>query len=212
MSGFSSLGSSSGIRDDQPLSYPADAATIAVSVFAHGKREDCLVLSPGAGPQVPNATPASTFYAGSAYAPSSVLAPNNTPANTQGGDSLASPPQSFIDPRGKQTRHRFATQKSFGDLTADLQTERLTTALEAMVTANPDLVREEVGGVLENSHWQEAIEEDLMHSLVRLANLAEDDHKVDPSKTAKEHYHSRLARLLNTTSIPVDLGLLEQVQ
>ncbi|GAB7355397.1 hypothetical protein MBLNU459_g5916t3 [Dothideomycetes sp. NU459] len=177
----------SGTSADGHFSYPVDPAALADGVLAHGRRENCLVLSPHVTPTlVPNVTPATTIYA-----PSTVLGPNNTPDLTQFGEPMVSPPSSVV---------------------ANDDRECLNNALQEALNKQPSLetvMETEFDGVLENSRWQEAIEEDLAHALARLANLAEDDHKADRTKTAKEHYHARLSKLLKTSSISVDLSLLQ---
>lgn len=192
-------------------SYPVDSTKVASLVLTHGQRENCLVLSPASGlTQVPNVTPATTIYARS-----SVLAPNNSPAMTHSG---VSPPFSVVDrpdPRGKQKHVRFAVQPDPRDLRNALHAESLNAALEALVGAGAGLAEEqeqveETGGVLENTTWQETIEEDVARGLARLANLAEDDHKVDPSRSAGEHYNARLGRLLLASPIPVGVAPFEQ--
>ena len=51
-------------------------------------------------------------------------------------------------------------------------------------------------GVMEHTDWHDDIEQDLDRDLTRLANLAEDDHQRDPSKSAACHYNKRLITLL----------------
>ena len=49
---------------------------------------------------------------------------------------------------------------------------------------------------MEHTDWHDDIEQDLDRDLTRLANLAEDDHQRDPSKTAAYYYNKRLNTLL----------------
>ena len=49
---------------------------------------------------------------------------------------------------------------------------------------------------MEHTDWHDDIEQDLDRDLTRLANLAEDDHQRDPSKSATYYYNKRLNALL----------------
>lgn len=55
-----------------------------------------------------------------------------------------------------------------------------------------------VGGVREFTDWHDDIEQDVGRDLTRLCNLADDDHKRDPSQSAEQHYRRRLSNLLNS--------------
>jgi hypothetical protein len=56
-------------------------------------------------------------------------------------------------------------------------------------------------GVREHTDWHHDVESEMARSLARLANLAEDDHQRDPTKTAEMHYRSRLNLLLNDCNL-----------
>lgn len=49
----------------------------------------------------------------------------------------------------------------------------------------------------EHTDWSAEVETEVKQSLIRLANLANDDNQQDDNLTVEEHYHFRLARLLN---------------
>jgi hypothetical protein len=53
------------------------------------------------------------------------------------------------------------------------------------------------GGVREHTDWANDIVQDVGRDLTRLANLAVDDNKRDPSRTVDAHYRYRLNLLLN---------------
>ncbi|KAK3077479.1 hypothetical protein LTS18_010152, partial [Coniosporium uncinatum] len=59
-----------------------------------------------------------------------------------------------------------------------------------------------------HSRLDDTIEEDLLRDLDRLANLAEDDFKRDPSKPAAEHYRIRIDTLFNNPSCKYKWGYI----
>lgn len=51
-------------------------------------------------------------------------------------------------------------------------------------------------GVPEHSIWRDETEEYFLHGLEKIARLAEDEHKLDPSKSVGEMYSIHIAALL----------------
>ncbi|KAK0863059.1 hypothetical protein LTR87_016364 [Friedmanniomyces endolithicus] len=56
----------------------------------------------------------------------------------------------------------------------------------------------------EHSNWANVAEEDVVSGLKRLAMLARDEHKVDPSKTVEQIYSERLAKLIKANELQFD--------
>ena len=71
--------------------------------------------------------------------------------------------------------------------------------------ATPENVRGGIG-VREHTDWHDDVESDMSRGLARLANLADDDHQSDPSKTAEEYYRARLDLLLNDRNLKFAFG------
>jgi hypothetical protein len=66
-------------------------------------------------------------------------------------------------------------------------------------------------GVTEKSTWAEDVEDSANRAVKRLEQLAEDEHKCDPSKTVAEYYTARLQRLLNTPDKKVKVTVSKHV-
>jgi hypothetical protein len=58
----------------------------------------------------------------------------------------------------------------------------------------------------EHTDWAAEIEAEVQRALACLANLANDDFQGDPSLTAEQHYHKRLSKLLNDTTLQFAFG------
>lgn len=61
----------------------------------------------------------------------------------------------------------------------------------------------------EASKWDGVAEEDLVQALQRLAVVAEDDHKEDPSKSVEHYYSVRLAEIIGGGTIKFDAAYLK---
>lgn len=57
-------------------------------------------------------------------------------------------------------------------------------------------------GVFEFTDWEQEAEELMQTALARLAQLAVDKARKDPSKTAEEYYRSKLKKIINKPTIP----------
>lgn len=62
----------------------------------------------------------------------------------------------------------------------------------------------------EHSNWEAVAEEDLEKALKRLAMLAKDEHKVDPSKPVEAYYSKRLANIVRQADLEFDIKALSQ--
>jgi hypothetical protein len=77
---------------------------------------------------------------------------------------------------------------------------------------NADSLRSRVSfmsdGVTEKSNWAEELEDSVDRTCFRLEQLAQDEHKADPSKTVEYYYVARLRRILgnNKRTIPVKIA------
>jgi hypothetical protein len=67
------------------------------------------------------------------------------------------------------------------------------------------------GGVREHSDWANDIVQDVGRDLTRLANLAVDDNKRDPTKSIESHYRFRLNLLLNDKNQKIMYGNIGEV-
>jgi hypothetical protein len=67
------------------------------------------------------------------------------------------------------------------------------------------------GGVREHSDWANDIVQDVGRDLTRLANLAVDDNKRDPTKSVRDHYRFRLNLLLNDKNQRILYGNIGEV-
>jgi hypothetical protein len=67
-------------------------------------------------------------------------------------------------------------------------------------------------GVTEKSTWAEDVEDSANRAVARLEQLAEDEHKCDPSKTIEEYYTARLQRLLNAPDKKVKVTVSKRVK
>jgi hypothetical protein len=67
-------------------------------------------------------------------------------------------------------------------------------------------LKESPGGVREHSDWANDIVQDVGRDLTRLANLAVDDNKRDPTKSVQSHYRFRLNLLLNDKNQKIMYG------
>lgn len=72
-------------------------------------------------------------------------------------------------------------------------------------------IKEAHSGVREHSDWANDIVQDVGRDLTRLANLAVDDNKRDPTKTIHEHYKFRLDLLLNDKNQRIVYGNIGEV-
>lgn len=72
-------------------------------------------------------------------------------------------------------------------------------------------LNESRGGVREHSDWANDIVQDVDRDLTRLANLAVDDNKRDPTKSIESHYRFRLNLLLNDKNQKIMYGNVSEV-
>jgi hypothetical protein len=72
-------------------------------------------------------------------------------------------------------------------------------------------LKEFPGGVREHSDWANDIVQDVGRDLTRLANLAVDDNKRDPTKSIESHYRFRLNLLLNDKNQKIMYGNVSEV-
>lgn len=61
----------------------------------------------------------------------------------------------------------------------------------------------------EASKWDGVAEEDVMQGLQRLAVVAEDEHKENPSKSVEHYYSLRLAKIIAAGKVKFDVGYLQ---
>lgn len=77
-----------------------------------------------------------------------------------------------------------------------------------------DSVKSGATGVTEMSTWKEEVESEFERALQRLENLANDEHKLDPSKPTEHYYQAHLRRLLAAPNrkLPVSIALMAKTQ
>ncbi|OAL01453.1 hypothetical protein IQ06DRAFT_316383 [Phaeosphaeriaceae sp. SRC1lsM3a] len=71
-----------------------------------------------------------------------------------------------------------------------------TTALENSLHSRASFKSD--GGVSEKNNWADEVEDTLEHNLLRLEQLAGDEHDIDQSKSMEDFYIERLRRLLGS--------------
>ncbi len=83
----------------------------------------------------------------------------------------------------------------------------LPTAAAGIIT--PDTEGSPNEGVFEFTDWEQEAEELMQTALARLAQLAVDKARKDPSKTAEEHYRGKLNKILNKPTAPFPIKNVE---
>jgi len=159
------------------------------------------------------------------------MAPNNTPVSTthlrprthglpsieeviQNLPEACSGPYSRHSPHSVDTTSETSETHSLHSSLHDEEDARSTspvtirapppTAVTCITT--PETVGGLNEGVFEFTDWEQEAEELMQTALARLAQLAVDKAKKDPSKTAEEHYRSKLNKILNKPTMPFPLG------
>jgi len=162
------------------------------------------------------------------------IAPNNTPVSTTHlhprthglpsiEETIQNLPEARSGPHSSSSVYsvdgtsKTGKAQSLGSVGVDGQAARsmiaVTTRAPPPTATTGITTPENVGsieeGVFEFTDWEQEVEDLLQTALARLAQLAVDKAKKDPSKTAEEYYRGKLNKILSKPMLPFTFGNID---